>query len=113
GVGVLRGDADPALEKLAYAGTLAGELDAAIEELERHKRALGDGAAQDAVTKQIVDLERRPRGFTGSVFQVVPAVAQAKEAFRRGRVAFEQKRWADAAGLYRAGIEMAPHLPRN
>jgi tetratricopeptide (TPR) repeat protein len=114
GVVAMNGDADPSVEKLALAWTLAGEFDAAVEELERRKRALeGQVDAQAALSRQIVELEHRPRGFTGKVFEVVPAVAQAREAFRRGRLATAQKRWAEAAALYRAGIEMAPDLPGN
>jgi tetratricopeptide (TPR) repeat protein len=113
GVVAIRGDADPAMQKLALAWTLAGEFEAAIEELERHKAALHDPDAQSAVTKQIIDLEHRPKGFSGAVFQVVPAEAEAREAFRRGRRAFEAKQYAASASLYRAGIEMDPDLPGN
>jgi hypothetical protein len=60
GVVAIRGDADPAVQKLALAWTLAGEFEAAVEELERHKNALHDAEAQAAVTKQIIDLELRP-----------------------------------------------------
>lgn len=113
GVAALRGDADPALLELAKAWTLAGEFDAAIEELERHRKALADIASIARVNQQIVDLERRPRGFSDGVFEVVPAEAQAREAFRRGRIALRQKRYADAALFFRAGVEMAPDLPGN
>ena len=113
GVVAIRGDADPAIEKLALAWTLAGEPEAAIEELERRRRAVTDPEVSNAIGTEIIDLEHRARGFTGSVFQVVPAEAQAREAFRRGRRAFETRRFADAAACYRAGIEMAPDLPGN
>jgi tetratricopeptide (TPR) repeat protein len=113
GVVALRGDADPALLELARAWTLAGEFDAAIEELERHRRALTDATAIAAVNRQIVELERRPRGFSDGVFAVVPAEREAREAFRRGRKALSQKRFNEAAQLFRAGVEMAPDLPGN
>lgn len=117
GIAAIRGDADPALLKLARAWTLAGEFDAAIEELERHRRALsrsgGDTAEIAAINKQIAELERRPKGFTGGVFEIVPAEAQAREAFKRGRRAMKARRYADAAALFRAGAEMAPDLPGN
>lgn len=117
GVAAIRGDADPAVLKLARAWTLAGEFDAAIEELERHRRALSQGGADAAqiaaVNKQISELEKRPKGFTGGVFEVVPAEAQAREAFKRGRRAMKDRQYADAAALFRAGVEMAPDLPGN
>jgi tetratricopeptide (TPR) repeat protein len=113
GVVAIRGDADPAVEKLALAWTLAGEPEAAVEELERRRRAVSEPEVQGEIGKEIIELEHRARGFTGSVFQVVPAEAQAREAFRRGRRAFETRRFADAAAYYRAGIEMAPDLPGN
>jgi tetratricopeptide (TPR) repeat protein len=113
GVVAIRGDADAAVEKLALAWTLAGEPEAAVEELERRRRATTDAEIQGAIGDEIIELEQRARGFTGQVFQVVPAPDQAREAFRRGRRAFETRRYADAAAYYRAGIEMAPDLPGN
>jgi tetratricopeptide (TPR) repeat protein len=113
GIIAIRGDADPAALELARAWTLAGEFDAAIEELTRHRRALADDAAIAAVERQIADLERRPRGFSGGVFEVPPAEAHAREAFRRGRRAMGARRFAEAAALFRAGVEMAPDLPGN
>jgi tetratricopeptide (TPR) repeat protein len=113
GVVAIRGDADPAVDKLALAWTLAGEPESAVEELERRRRAVKDPDAQAAIAQQIGDLQRRARGFTGTLFQPVPAEAQAREAFRRGRRAFQEQRYADAAALYRAGVEMAPDLPGN
>jgi len=113
GVVAIRGEADVAVEKLALAWTLAGEPEAAIEELERRRRATGDADARTSIGKEVAELERRAHGFTGTVFQVVPADAQAREAFRRGRRAFQDKKFADAAALYRAGVEMAPDVPGN
>lgn len=113
GVVAIRGDADPAVEKLARAWTLAGEFDAAVEELERRKRAVTEPAEQERLTREIIDLEHRVKGFTGRVFEVVPAVAQAREAFRRGRSAYAAKQYAQAEALFRAGVEMAPDLPGN
>jgi tetratricopeptide (TPR) repeat protein len=117
GVAAIRGDADPALLKLARAWTLAGEFDAAIEELERHRQALSaqqaDPVAIAAINKQIVELESRPRGFTGGVFEVEPAETHAREAFKRGRRLMRAKKYAEAAALFRAGVELAPDLPGN
>jgi tetratricopeptide (TPR) repeat protein len=113
GVVALRGEADPSMLELAKAWTLAGEFDAAIEDLERHRRALTDTAAIAQVNRQIAELERRPKGFSDGVFEVVPADAQAREAFRRGRRLLRTKQYAEAAALFRAGVEMAPDLPGN
>jgi tetratricopeptide (TPR) repeat protein len=113
GVVAVRGDADASVEKLALVWTLAGEPEAAVEELERRRRATSDDATRTALTRQIADLEGRAHGFSGKAFEVVPAENYAKEAFRRGRQAFQSKRYADAAALYRAGVEMAPDLPGN
>lgn len=114
GVIAIRGDADPAVQELARVWTLAGEFESAIEELDRHKRALVEqGADASAVDRQIAELERRPKGFSGGVFQVVPAEPQAREAFKRGRAALRAKRNAEAVTLFRAGIEMAPDIPGN
>jgi len=113
GVVAIRGDGDPAVEKLALVWTLAGEPEAAVEELERRKRAVSDPQVVASLDQQIEELGHRAHGFTGSVFQVVPAEAQARECFRRGRRAFQDKKWADAAAYYRAGVEMAPDLPGN
>src|SRR5215470_7747821 len=85
GVVAIRGEGDPAVEKLALAWTLAGEPEAAVEELERRRRAVSDAQVIASLDQQIEELGHRAHGFTGSVFQVVPAEAQAKEAFRRGR----------------------------
>ncbi len=114
GVVAIRGDDDPAMIELARAWTLAGEFEAAIEELDRHRRALLErGADTGAVDKQIAELERRPKGFGGDVFEVVPAESHAREAFKRGRAAMKRRKHADAVALYRAGVEMAPDVPGN
>jgi len=113
GIAAIRGDGDPSLLELAKVWTLAGEFDAAIEELDRHRRALTDPTAMATVSRQITELEVRPRGFTGGVFKVIPAEAQAREAFKRGRKEMAAGRHAEAALLFRAGIEMAPDVPGN
>jgi tetratricopeptide (TPR) repeat protein len=111
GVVAIRGNADPAMQKLALAWTLAGEFEAAVEDLERYRRALGDSPEAAAVAKQIAELEKRPKGFSGKVFEVVAAESYAREAVRRGRRALELKHPDEAAALFRAGVEMAPDVP--
>jgi hypothetical protein len=98
GIAAIRGDGDPSLVELARVWTLAGEFDEAIEELDRHRRALTDPTAIATVSRKITELEVRPRGFTGGVFKVTPAEAQAREAFKRGRRELAAGR---AAGNYR------------
>jgi tetratricopeptide (TPR) repeat protein len=113
GVVAIRGEADEAVWKLADAWTLAGEFDAAAEELERYAGAVDDPGKRAAAERRMAELTHRPRGFSGPVFEVVPAEALAREAFRRGRLAFEARRYPDAVALFRAGVEMAPDLPGN
>ncbi len=113
GVAAIRGDASDATWKLADAWTLAGEFEAAAEELGRFAQATSDEARRAEALQKIADLEKRPKGFAGKVFEVVPADKEAKEAFRRGRIRFRAGKYADAAALYRAGVEMAPDVAGN
>ena len=113
GIVAIRGDGSEAMWKLADAWTLAGEFEAAAEELTRFAHATADEARRAEALSQIAELEKRPKGFAGKVFEVVPADKEAKEAFRRGRILFRAKKYADAAALYRAGVEMAPDVAGN
>ncbi|HKA89065.1 MAG TPA: tetratricopeptide repeat protein [Haliangiales bacterium] len=113
GVAAIRGEGSDAMWKLADAWTLAGEFEAAAEELGRFAQATPDEARRAEALAKIAELEKRPKGFAGKVFEVVPADKEAKEAFRRGRLRFRAGKYADAAALYRAGVEMAPDVAGN
>jgi tetratricopeptide (TPR) repeat protein len=113
GVVAIRGEGSDAMGKLAEAWTLAGEFESAAEELSRFARATVDDKRRAEALEEVAELEKRPKGFTGKVFEVVPAEKEAKEAFRRGRARFRAGKYADAAALYRAGVEMAPDVAGN
>jgi tetratricopeptide (TPR) repeat protein len=113
GVAAIRGDGSDAMWKLADAWTLAGEFEAAAEELTRFAHATTDETRRAEALQKIAELEKRPKGFSGRVFEVVPADREAKDAFRRGRIRFRAGKYADAAALYRAGVEMAPDVAGN
>ena len=113
GVVAIRGDGDEATWKLADVWVQAEEFQAAAEELSRFAAASGDPARADAAKKRIGELVGHRRAATGKEFQPQPAEAEAKEAFKRGRQYFDQKKYAEAAALFRAGTEMAPDLPGN
>jgi tetratricopeptide (TPR) repeat protein len=111
GIVAIRGDGDESVWKLAEAWTLAGEFDAAIEELERYESAVTDKAKKERAREEIASLETRPKGFSGNVFNVASADKQAAEAFKQGRKLFGAKKYAEAVVLFRAGIVMAPDMP--
>src|SRR5262245_44900994 len=113
GVVAIRGDGSEAVWKLAQAWTLAGEFESAAEDLGRFARATTDDKRRGEALEQVAELDKRPKGFAGKVFEVVPAEKEAKEAFRRGRALFRARKYADAAALYRAGVEMAPDVAGN
>ncbi len=114
GIVAIRGDGDEAAWKLAEAWTLAGEFDSAVEELERYVAAQTDKDKIEKAEKEISSLEGRIKGFSGGkVFDPVSADTQAKEAFKRGRKLFGDKKYAEAAALFKAGSVMAPDIPGN
>jgi tetratricopeptide (TPR) repeat protein len=115
GVVAIRGEGDDSVLKLADAWTLAGEFESAADELQHYAAATQDLDKKTAALRQIEDLEARPKGFStgGDVFQVTFADAQAKEAFKRGHAFFDQKKYDEAARLFKAGIEMSPDLAAN
>ena len=113
GVVAMRGDADDASWKLAEALTLAGQFKQASRALGYYAAAVKDPVKQQKAQEEIASLDKREKGFSSGRFTAVPAVNEAKEAFKRGRAAFKAKKY-DAASLYfKAGILMAPDLAGN
>jgi tetratricopeptide (TPR) repeat protein len=112
GIVAIRGDGDDAVWKLAEAWQLAGEFDEAAEELQRYVAAQTDEDKVSKARNEINSLAGRTAGF-GKMFEPVAAETQAKEAFKRGRKLFDQKKYAEAAALFKAGSEMAPDIPGN
>jgi tetratricopeptide (TPR) repeat protein len=111
GIVAIRGDGDEAAWKLAEAWTLAGEFEAAVEELERYAAAVDDTEKKERARDEIRALGKRPKGFSGKVFVVDSATKQAADAFKRGRALFKKKKYADAVALFKAGTVMAPDMP--
>lgn len=111
GIVAIRGEADPAMIKLAEAWTLGGQFDAAADEWERYRDAVADPNEKLRATQQIQTLRERTEGFSGDVFEPQPAIKEATLAFKKGRQYFGKKKYVEAILLFKAGYAMAPDMP--
>ncbi|MBI4508365.1 MAG: tetratricopeptide repeat protein [Deltaproteobacteria bacterium] len=113
GIVAVRGDGDESAWNLSQAWTLAGQFDAAAEEIERYRDAVSNPEKRTRAEAEIDALRSRTEGFSGRVFELVPAKSQAAVAFKMGRKLFGAKKYAEAILLFKAGYLMAPDLPGN
>jgi tetratricopeptide (TPR) repeat protein len=113
GVVAMRGDDDDAAWKLAEAFTLAGQFKSASRALAYYAAAVRDPVKKQKAQEEIASLDRREKGFSSGRFAPMPAVNEAKEAFKRGRAAFKAKKYEAASLYFKAGIVMAPDLAGN
>jgi tetratricopeptide (TPR) repeat protein len=110
GLVAARGADSPEAVELARAWTLAGQSTQAIAVLDAYIAHSRDPRQLTWARAERARLAKAPNPFARS-FEVIPAEAEAREAFKRGRQAFQRKRYGDAAVYFEMGARLAPDLP--
>ncbi len=105
-----RGPASAEAKELAKAWTLAGQSEDAARVWDEYASASEDPKAKADATKEADRLRKTPDPF-GKPIELPTLVAEARDAFKRGRAAFKKKQYGDALVYFHMGYALAPDLP--